>query len=116
MNTKLIEINTKADRLRFVKSLWSFYKGDTNFVSPIIVDRMKLIDTEKNAFYQHAKIKMFAVERNGTIVGRIAAITNQLHNEIHKDKVGSSYPGRAAAAKGGAVRPLKGIVTGFRPS
>lgn len=88
MNTKIIEINTKNDRLRFVKSLWNFYQGDPNFVPPIVVDRMKLIDTEKNAFYQHAKIKMFAVERNGTIVGRIAAIINHLHNEIHKDKIG----------------------------
>lgn len=88
MNTKLIEINTKNDRLRFVKSLWNFYDGDPNFVPPIIVDRMKLIDIEKNAFYEHASLKLFAAERDNKIVGRIAAITNELHNEIHNDKIG----------------------------
>ncbi|HRP02880.1 MAG TPA: hypothetical protein PLE30_09565 [Candidatus Kapabacteria bacterium] len=88
MSTKIINIESKAERLRFVKSMWNFYKDDKNFVPPIIVDRMKLIDTNKNAFYQHAKIKLFAAERDGEIVGRIAGITNELHNQIHNDKVG----------------------------
>ncbi len=88
MKTEIREIESKQDRLRFVKSQWAFYKGDENFVPQLIIDRMKLIDVNKNAFYKHAKLKLYIAERNGTIVGRIAAIVNELHNSTHNDKVG----------------------------
>jgi GNAT superfamily N-acetyltransferase len=74
--------------MKFIKCQWKFYKNDPNWVPPVIADRKKLLDTEKNPFYQHAEIQLFLAYKNNEIVGRIAAITNQLHNEIHKDKVG----------------------------
>lgn len=88
MDFVIKEAVTKQDKLRFVKSQWLFYKNDPNFVPPIIADRMKLIDTVKNPFYKHAEIKFWTAELGGEIYGRIAAITNKTHNDIHNDKVG----------------------------
>jgi hypothetical protein len=88
MNFKILDVEGKSQKKRFVKSLWNFYKGDKNFVAPLISDRMKLIDTEKNPFYQHSEIKLWTAESNGEVIGRIAAITNENHNIQHKDNIG----------------------------
>ncbi len=88
MNCTVRAISSKADTLKFIKSQWIFYRGDKNFVPPMIMDRQKLLDQNKNPFYKHAKMQLFLAEANGQIVGRIAALTNDNHNIIHEDKVG----------------------------
>lgn len=88
MKTLIKIVETKADRIRFIKCVHNFYENDKNFVPPMISDRLKLIDTTKNPFYKHAQLKLFLAEKNNVIVGRIAAITNELHNEVHKDNIG----------------------------
>lgn len=47
-----------------------------------------LLDRRKNPFFEHAEAAYFLAERDGMVVGRIAAIANRLHNETHHDKVG----------------------------
>ena len=74
--------------MRFIKSQWNFYKGDKNWVAPLIDERKKLLSVTKNPIYQHSKIEMFLAERDGEVVGRIAAITNGNHNKKYNDKVG----------------------------
>lgn len=85
---KLLKVTNQSDLKRFIKSQYSFYKNDKNFVPPLLMDRFKLLNQEKNPFYKHAKIEMFMVEEDGKILGRIAAIINGNHNKIHNDKVG----------------------------
>ncbi len=48
----------------------------------------KLLDRATNPFFAHAEADYFLAERHGEVVGRIAAIHNRLHNEIHHDRVG----------------------------
>lgn len=81
-------VENEQDRMRFIKSQWNFYKGDKNWVPPLIDERKKLLSVTKNPFYQHSKLKMFLAERAGEVVGRIAAITNDNHNKRFQDKVG----------------------------
>lgn len=83
-----ININDAGQVLRFIKSQWNFYKGDKNFVPPMLMDRKKLLNTAKNPFYKHADIQLFVAEKNGQIVGRIGAIINHHHNKAHNDSVG----------------------------
>ena len=47
-----------------------------------------LLSREKNPFFEHAQAEYFLAERDGEVVGRIAAIGNRLHNETHGDRVG----------------------------
>ena len=47
-----------------------------------------LLSRDKNPFFEHADAEYFLAERGGTVVGRIAAIANHLHNEVHGDRVG----------------------------
>ena len=52
------------------------------------MDVRKLLDPAKNPFFEHAEVGYFLAERDGRVVGRIAAISNRLHNEVHADRVG----------------------------
>lgn len=81
-------IQTKKDLLNFIKSAWKIYKDDPHWVPPLIYDKKKILDRNKNPFFKHAEMELFAAFKNGEIVGRIAAIKNDLHNKYHNDKVG----------------------------
>lgn len=78
----------KSETLKFIKAQWLFYKDDPYWVPPMLMDRKKLLDVDKNPFYKHSKIQLFLAERDGKVVGRIAAIINDNHNIEHNDKVG----------------------------
>lgn len=81
-------VTTSSERKAFLKFPYQHYKGDECFVPPLLIDQKKLINTQKNPFYQHADIELFLAERNGKTIGRIAAIDNQAYNEYHNTKTG----------------------------
>ena len=85
---KIKTVESKSDLMKFIKFPWEIYNGDSNWVPPLIADRKKILSKTKNPFFKHAEAEYFLAEKNGKLVGRIAAIKNDLHNEIHKDKVG----------------------------
>lgn len=86
--SKIIVVKTQTDLKRFIKSQFNFYKNDENFVPPLMMDRLKLLNKDKNPFFKHSKMELFMIENNGKITGRIAAIINENHNKTHNDKVG----------------------------
>jgi len=88
MNFIIKEVNTKSELIRFIKSQWNFYKNDKFWVPPVIADRMKTLNKEKNPFFHHSEIQLFIAERDRQIIGRIAAIKNDNHNKTHNDKAG----------------------------
>ncbi|MGK9367716.1 hypothetical protein ACSSWA_02315 [Melioribacter sp. Ez-97] len=81
-------VKSKKDLMTFLKFPWEIYKGDPYWVPPLIYDKKKILDKKKNPFFEHADMELFLAEKNGKTVGRIAAISNQLHNQYHNDKVG----------------------------
>ncbi len=88
MSVEIKTVKTKKDLMKFIKMQWKIYEGDNYWVPPLIMDRKKILDREHHPFYQHAEMEMFLAFKNGEIVGRIAAIKNDLHNQVHNDKVG----------------------------
>lgn len=88
MNFEIIPVSTRYELNQFIKSQWNFYKGDKNFVPPVIQDRKKLLSKEKNPFFRHSDMQLFLAKRGREVVGRIAAISNDNHNLTHNDKVG----------------------------
>jgi GNAT superfamily N-acetyltransferase len=57
-------------------------------VPPLKRDVRELIDPERHPFHQHARVELFLAKRGGEVVGRIAAVDNFLHREIHGDRTG----------------------------
>lgn len=85
---RIRQLSTRKERLEFIRMVWGLHREDPNWVPPLEMDRMRLIDTEKNPFYKHARIQLFLAEKDGRPVGRVAAIVNDMHNALHNDRIG----------------------------
>ncbi|MGA7836777.1 MAG: hypothetical protein WB996_02345 [Ignavibacteriaceae bacterium] len=85
---KIRTVSSKKDLMTFIKFPWKIYKDDPNWVPPLLMDKKKILNKEKNPFFQHAEAEYFLAERDGELVGRIAAVKNDLHNKYHNDNVG----------------------------
>lgn len=81
-------VNTKSDLMRFIKCQWNFYKSDPYWVPPLIMERKTLLDKNKNPFFKTSQAEFFLAFQNGKIVGRIAAIKNDVHLKYHNDNTG----------------------------
>ena len=82
------EVDGKKGKKEFVRISWRLHGNRNEWVPPLEMDRMRLIDTEKNPFYRHARLKLFIADRGGEPVGRIAAIINDVHNRTYNDRIG----------------------------
>jgi len=81
-------VNSKAELKAFIKFPWEIYKGNSNWVPPLIIDRMEFLNREKNPFFQHSDAELFTADKNGSIVGRIAAVKYSRHLETYNDGTG----------------------------
>jgi hypothetical protein len=81
-------ISSKQDTLSFIRFLWKIYRDFPAWVPPLIMDRKKLMDRAKNPFYKHTDAEFYLAERDGIVVGRIAAIVNHNHNKEHGENIG----------------------------
>lgn len=82
------KVQNEADLKKFIMLPWKIYKNDPVWVAPIIGDYKKIFDRKKSPFFLHGEMEYFIAEKNGEIVGRVAAINNHTHNEIWKDRTG----------------------------
>ena len=82
------KVTSNKDLMNFIKMQWKIYENDPNWVPPLIMDRKKLLDKNKNPFYKHAEMELFLAYKDGQIAGRIAALTNENHNKFHEDNNG----------------------------
>jgi GNAT superfamily N-acetyltransferase len=78
----------KKDVSRFIDLPYRLHARDPLWVPPLRRDVATLLSRTKNPFFEHAEAEYFLAERDGEVVGRIAAIHNRLHNETHEDRVG----------------------------
>ncbi|MBN1399120.1 MAG: hypothetical protein JXA06_13885, partial [Bacteroidetes bacterium] len=81
-------VTSKQDKYLFIRFLWNIYRDYPAWVPPLMMDRLKLIDRQKNPFYKHSDTEFFLAERDGIVVGRIAAIVNHNHNKEHNENIG----------------------------
>ncbi len=81
------QVNNKTGMDRFIRLPWKIYDGDRNWVPPLISE-VKFILSDKNPFFRHAEAAYFLARQNGDIVGRIAAIIDRNHINIHAEQAG----------------------------
>jgi GNAT superfamily N-acetyltransferase len=82
------EARERRDLKRFIDLPYRLYQRDPLWVPPLRRDVEMLLSRTKNPFFEHAEAEYFLAERDGEVVGRIAAISNRLHNQTHDDRVG----------------------------
>jgi hypothetical protein len=83
-------VTSRRSLRRFVDFAYRLYEPGRypNWVAPLRVAVEDALDERKNPFYHDAARALFLAERDGEVVGRIAAIENRAHNRFHDDRVG----------------------------
>lgn len=72
------EISTKKELKEFVKFPFRLFKDNPYWVPPVISEELNAFDPNINPVFEHASARYFLAYKNNEIVGRIAAIINQL--------------------------------------
>lgn len=79
---------SKSERKQFIDFPYNHYSDDEHWIAPLKMEQKKLIDKDKNPFYENGDIALFLAEQDGEICGRIAAIQDRRYNEHHNNKTG----------------------------
>ncbi len=82
------KVETKKELNDFIKLPWKIYKGNKYWVPPLLMEQKTLLDKVKNPFFKNAEADYFLAYKNNELVGRIAAIKNDVHLKYHKDDCG----------------------------
>jgi GNAT superfamily N-acetyltransferase len=76
-----------AEVRRFIRYPYSRYRDDPHWVPPLLMVEKGQFDPRRNPFYEHARVNLYLAERDGAVVGRVAAIDDDNHNETHGDNL-----------------------------
>jgi hypothetical protein len=90
VSVEIIPVESSRDLRRFVDLPWKIYNraDHPQWVPPLRIAVRDALNIKANPFYREAERQLFLALRNGTPVGRIAAIENRAHNAFHNDRVG----------------------------
>ena len=72
----------------FIRTPWSIYADDPNWIPPLIMERREHLNPAKNPFFDHAQVAYWLALKDGRTVGRISAQVDQMSLERHQDKAG----------------------------
>ena len=71
----------KTDLKKFVNVTREVYKDDPNWIQPLMLERMDVLQPHKNPYFDHAEVAFWTAERDGKLVGRISAQIDSLAQE-----------------------------------
>jgi GNAT superfamily N-acetyltransferase len=81
-------VRSRADLNRFIKLPFRLYKGQPNWVPPLIYERRRHLSRDRNPFFEHAEAEYFIAWRDGQPVGRISAHVDHRLNEVQANEWG----------------------------
>jgi len=74
--TQVRPITTRRELRAFVRFPWWVYRGDPNWVPPLISERLAYLDPTRGPFYEHADVALFMARRGRQVVGTVAAFVD----------------------------------------
>jgi hypothetical protein len=74
--------------MRFIRLPWRLYRDAPLWVPPLISERKRFLDRERNPFFEHAEAEYFLAWRCGEPVGRISAHVDHRLNEFQDNRWG----------------------------
>ena len=104
----LVRVVTAAERREFVELPYRLYAGSPHWIPPLRRDEHRRLDRAHNPFLEHAEMALWLATSGGQVVGRIAAVVDALHDEVHRDAV--TWFGFLEATDASVVRLLLAAV------
>ncbi len=74
----IVAITSPRDRKDFVDLAYRLNAADPNWVPPLHIEAIELVNPAKNPFFEHADVQFFLARRDGRTVGRISAHIDRL--------------------------------------
>lgn len=81
------KVSGKKALKTFIQVPWKIYKGDPNWVPPLLMERKEAL-SPANPFFKHADWCAWIAYQNGKPVGRISAQVDHLHQSRYDNKTG----------------------------
>ncbi|HEU4552667.1 MAG TPA: hypothetical protein VFS25_07530 [Chitinophaga sp.] len=81
-------VQTGKQLAQFIDFPHDLYKNDPLYVPELHIAQRDLLTPGKHPFHKHSTLQLFLAWRDNRIVGRIAAILNNNHNEFNKTNDG----------------------------
>jgi len=91
INIQKVDLNSKKEIERFVQLPFRLYAGHPQWVPPFIVDVKTMMNPRKHPYYEHSDVEFFIAEKEGEVLGRIAALENKPFNRYHDAKDAEFY-------------------------
>ncbi|HLY28961.1 MAG TPA: hypothetical protein VKQ72_21620, partial [Aggregatilineales bacterium] len=82
------KVESASDLKAFVEFPWTVYKGDPNWVPPLLSQRKALLDRKKNPGWDYMEGDLFVAYRGSQPVGTVSAVINHNHNKFWKENIG----------------------------
>jgi GNAT superfamily N-acetyltransferase len=80
-------VASRRDLRRFIEFPFRHYRNDPHWVAPLLIDEWVKFDPARHPFHRHARVQPFVALRGAQVVGRIAAIDDDLHNATHGENL-----------------------------
>jgi hypothetical protein len=81
-------VTTQRELEAFIRFQFHLYRDDPYWVPPLLSERRDHFSTKKNPFFEHAAAQLWVAKRGDEIVGRIAAIDDEMHRQVWNDNLG----------------------------
>ncbi len=82
MDLVIKEVITLKDLKSFIHFPSRLYRGNPYWVPSLVPDELNTLRKDKNPAFEHCQARYWLAYRDGTIVGRVAAILNSKHIEV----------------------------------
>jgi GNAT superfamily N-acetyltransferase len=86
-----IDTGKKKQVRKFIHFPFELYKGDGNWVPPMVSDMKFALNRSEHPFYKHSHADFFVAEDKGKVIGRIAVIDNQRYKAHTGENAGFFY-------------------------
>jgi GNAT superfamily N-acetyltransferase len=86
-NITVQEAKTKKELQAFLQFPWEIYRGDPHWVPPLLKEAAFHFSPQ-NPFLDHAQIVPYVAAKDGSLVGRMAAIIDHNYIDVHHEKTG----------------------------
>ena len=88
MDINIINVRTQTDLKKFIMLPWEIYKGNINWVPPLIKDMKKTLNPLINPDTREKECELFLFLKNGKPVARIFTGINRMLNEKKNAQMG----------------------------
>ena len=91
MKIRKLDTSNRKDRNLFLDFPFRLYKDTPQWVPPLRSDMTFIMDRKHHPFYKHSSGDFFIVESEGSVLGTLAVLKNQIYNQYHHSKTSFFY-------------------------